>query len=266
MEPTSRLRGSDRRAQGGNDSGPGYHVPSSTARIEMPAKWKRRGHAVPLLYGPARRDSAADRTLEIVRPNAVVVALAVAVVAAGCVGSRPAPSFDPAGPCTTDGQRPGAYPELERLIPPTFEGAAPATLDSGRNCTEQNLGTLAGLGIREVRFAGGLWETGARSGFRMAVFTAPGLDAEAMADFYEAGARAGRKTEDVKRSVLDLDGKNAWMISTLNGESYQTIVVWDASQPGTVRAVLVGSDVRETEGMGTHTDLVQRAIAAFSGP
>jgi hypothetical protein len=196
----------------------------------------------------------------------LVVALAVASLVAGCAGGRAAPSFDPSGPCTVDGQRPGAYPELERLIPATFEGVAPARLDSGRNCTELNLGTLASHGIREIRFAGGLWETGERSGFTLAVLVAPELTAERMADFYEAGARAGRKTEEVKRSIFDLDGRNAWMISTLNDESYQTIAVWEAGQPGAVRAVLVGSDVRETDGMGPHSDLVQRALAAFSRP
>lgn len=201
------------------------------------------------------------------RPLAmVVVALAAAGLLTGCAGGRAASSFDPSGPCTTDGQRPGAYPELERLIPASFEGVAPAHLDSGRNCTEANLGTLASHGIREVRFAGGLWETGDRSGFTLAVLVAPNLTAERMADFYEAGARAGRKTEEVRRSTADLDGRNAWMISTLNDESYQTITVWDAAEPGTVRAVLVGSDVRETDGMESHSALVQHAVAAFSGP
>jgi hypothetical protein len=185
---------------------------------------------------------------------------------AGCAGGSAASSFDPSGPCTADGQRPGAYPELEALIPPTFEGVAPAHLDSGRNCTERNLGTLASHGIREVRFAGALWETGDRSGLTLAVLVAPDLTAERMADFYEAGAHAGRKTEDVKRSTFDIDGQNGWTISALNDESYQTIVVWDAAESGTVRAILVGSDVRETDGMSAHDTLVQRAIAAFSGP
>ena len=191
--------------------------------------------------------------------------LLVAGLIAGC-GPGTVSSFDPTGPCLGDGQRPGAYPELERLIPPSFEGIAPTTLDSGRNCTERNLGTLASHGIREVRFAGGLWETGERSGFTLAVLTAPELTAEWMADFYEAGARAGRKTEEVKRSMFDLDGRNAWAINTLNGESYQTIAVWDTGQRGVVRAVLVGSDVRETDGMGPHSDLYERALASFSGP
>jgi hypothetical protein len=207
------------------------------------------------------------QTSRLVAALALALALVLALVLlAGCAGGGAAPSFDPSGPCTGDGQRPGAYPELERLIPAAFEGIAPVRLDSGRNCTDRNLGTLASHGIREVRFAGGLWETGERSGFTMAVLVAPELTAERMADFYEAGARAGRKTEDVKRSIVELDGRNAWMISTLNDESYQTIAVWEAGQPGMVRAVLVGSDVRETEGMGPHTDLVERAIAAFSRP
>jgi hypothetical protein len=195
----------------------------------------------------------------------VAILLAVAGLVAGCGGGA-ASSFDPAGPCTADGQRAGAYPDLEKLIPPAFEGVAPARLDSGRNCTAQNLGTLAGHGIREVRFAGALWETGERSGFTLAVLSAPGLSAEWMADFYEAGARAGRKTEDVQRMVDDINGDKAWVINTLNDESYQTIVVWDTDQPGLVQATLVGSDVRETEGRGPHNDLVRRSIAAFSGP
>jgi hypothetical protein len=209
---------------------------------------------------------AAPRTLGPVRNVARLVAsLALAAGVAGCAAGSAA-SFDPSGPCLVDGQRPGAYPELESLIPPAFEGVAPTRLDSGRNCTERSLGTLASHGIREVRFAGGLWETGQRSGFTLAVLTAPELTAERMADFYEAGARAGRKTEEVKRSIFDLDGQNAWAINTLNGESYQTIAVWDAGPPGVVRAVLVGSDVRETDGLGPHNDLFQRALAAFSGP
>jgi hypothetical protein len=195
----------------------------------------------------------------------LVASLVVAGAVAGCAGGS-APSFDPTGPCQVDGQRPGAYPELEALIPAAFEGVAPARLDSGRNCTNGSLGTLASHGIREVRFAGGLWETGERSGFTLAILAAPELTAERMADFYEAGARAGRKTEDVKRALFDLNGRNASIISTLNGESYQTIAVWEAGPPGVVRAVLVGSDVRETDGMGQHTDLFQRALAAFSGP
>jgi hypothetical protein len=194
-----------------------------------------------------------------------VVPLVVLATVIGCSSATPA-SFNPSGACREDGQRPGAYPELEALVPSAFEGVAPARLDSGRHCTERSLGTLAGHGIREVRFAGGLWESGARSGFTLAVFQAPELTAELMADFYEAGARAGRKTEDVKRFDLEVAGSKAWAVRTLNDESYQTIAVWDDGRPGLVRAVLVGTDIRETRGMDQHTDLFERALAAFSGP
>lgn len=232
----------------------------------MRPKWNPRQRAIPLLHRRFPARFCPRPYPRLVRPISVVIAVVFAVIVAGCAGGQAAPSFDPLGACTVDGQRPGAYPELERLIPATFEGVAPARLDSGRNCTERNLGTLATQGIREIRFAGGLWETGDRSGFTLAVLTAPSLTAEMMADFYEAGARAGRKTEEVTRSTFDLEGRNAWMISTLNDESYQTIVVWDAGQPGAVRAVLVGSDIRETDGLGPHNELVRRATTAFIGP
>jgi hypothetical protein len=198
-----------------------------------------------------------------VRP-AAVLALFVAAIAAGCVGQGAA-SFDPAGPCTVDGQRPGAYPELEALIPPTFQGVAPTRLDSGRNCTERNLGTLATHGIREVRFAGGLWETGARSGVTLAVLAAPGLTGARLHEFYEAGARAGRRTEDVQSSVDKHDGEFVGQIDTLNGESFQTILVWAGDDSGLVRVVLVASDVRENQDRGPHRELLMQAGALFLG-
>jgi hypothetical protein len=200
-----------------------------------------------------------------VRPIAVLVALVVATIAGGCVGGQGAASFDPSGPCMVDGQRPGAYPELEGLIPPTFEGVAATRLDSGRNCTERNLGTLATHGIREVRFAGGLWETGARSGVTLAVLTAPGLTGAWLQEFYEAGARAGRRTEDVRSSVDKLDGEFVWQIDTLNGESFQTILVWAGDDSGLVRVVLVASDVRENEDRGPHGELLMQARELFLG-
>lgn len=186
--------------------------------------------------------------------------VALAVTAACGTG---APSFDPRGPCTTDGQVPGAYPDLEALIPATFDGRPPDRLDSGRSCTEARLGTLSRDGHDEVRFAGGLWEAGTRSGLTMAVFRAPGLTGQQLFDFYEAGARAGRRTEDITTSVDSLNGAPAWRLTTLNDESYQTIVVWQSDEPDVVRAVLVGSDVRETSNRAEHNELVTRAENAF---
>ena len=176
-----------------------------------------------------------------------------------------AASFTPDGPCVADGQVAGAYPDLEARIPATFDGKAPARLDSGRNCTPQRLGTLARAGITEVRFAGGLWETGERSGVTLAVFSAPGLTGQLLIDFYEAGARAGRHTENVKTSVDTFDGDYLWQLETLNGESFQSILVRAGPDPGLVRAVLVASDVRENADRTRHQELLAQARDAFLG-
>jgi hypothetical protein len=176
-----------------------------------------------------------------------------------------AATFDPAAPCSADAKLPGAYPSLEAIIPRTFEGRPPDRLDSGRNCTPQSLGTLAAAGHRELQFAGGLWEVANRSGVTLAVLSAPGLTAAQVADFYESGARAARNTENVKRTPGTFGGATGWQIEALNGESFQSIAVWQGTQPGTVRVVLVGSDVRETNHISEHQKRVMSAIDAFRG-
>jgi hypothetical protein len=191
-----------------------------------------------------------------------ITAMAFAVAIAACSPGG-ASTFDPTAPCTVDARLPRAYPDLEVLIPATFQGRPPTRLDSGRNCTAQSLGLLASAGFPEVRFAGGLWELDSRSGVTLAVFAAPGLTASTVADFYEAGARSARNTENVTRTTPILNGQPAYQIDTLNDQSFQTVVVWQAPQPGIVRIVLVGSDVRETNGMAEHRDRVQRAEDAF---
>jgi hypothetical protein len=196
--------------------------------------------------------------------RSLLTILALTGALAACTGGGSA-SFDPNSPCTADVKQPGAYPALEKLIPTQFEGRDPNRLDSGRNCTPQSLGALATAGVRELHFAGGLWEVGQRSGVTLAVLSAPSLTADATADFYVAGARAGRNTENVTRSRVELQGMTGWQVATLNDESFQTVIVWPAPQPDTVRVVLVGSDVRETNGIAEHSDRVAQAEAAFSG-
>jgi hypothetical protein len=191
----------------------------------------------------------------------VLLLVLVASVAA-CSGEAAA-SFDPTATCTADTRLPRAYPELEALIPTTLDGRPPTRLDSGRNCTPKSLGLLADAGFAEIRFAGGTWELDNRSGVTLAVFSAPNLTASKVADFYEAGARSASKTENVKRTTPVLNGTPAYEIDTLNDQSFQTVVVWQAEQSGVVRIVLVGSDVRETNGMAEHNDRIQRAEDAF---
>ena len=43
----------------------------------------------------------------------------VVAVVAGC-GAPAAASFDPTAPCVVDGSAPGAYPDLEAMVPATY--------------------------------------------------------------------------------------------------------------------------------------------------
>jgi hypothetical protein len=111
-----------------------------------------------------------------------VFAVAFLAVLGGCAGA----TFDPSGPCNSDGQAAGAYPDLEALVPRSFQGRAPDRVDSGRNCSTAALATLALHDVSELRFAGAIWDLGSSSGVTLAVFEAPGLDASWMAEFFEA--------------------------------------------------------------------------------
>jgi hypothetical protein len=192
------------------------------------------------------------------RRFAGVILVAAALVSAAC-GGKPAPSFDPSGPCVADGRAPHAYPDLEALVPPALAGRPPSTLDSGRNCTAANLGTLASHGVTEIRFAGGIWTDGAQSGITLAVFRAPGLQAEWMGEWYEASARAGRVTGGLKLSKPVIGGRPANRLDLVNGDSVQTVVTW-AAAPGSQAAsgavnVVIAADEPESR--------IQAAIAAF---
>lgn len=191
---------------------------------------------------------------------AVVLAAVLAPVLAGC-----GQAFDPTGPCTTDGSAQGAYPELEAAVPTTFRGAPRNELDSGRACSAAGLGTLASHGVTEVRFAGGTWEIGSDSGVSLAVFsnpTGPMLEPRWVADFYETGARGGKNVESVEPSdypvTADVTGRR---IDVLNGESYQSIVVWDRN--GLVSVALVANAIRTIQTRAAHDDVVRAAVDAF---
>lgn len=191
--------------------------------------------------------------------------LLAAIALVGACGGTAGTSFDPQAPCPAEGKQPGAYPELEALVPRALDGAPPALLDSGRNCSAANLGTLASRGIDEVRFAGGTWELGERSGVTIALFEASGLTTAYLAEFYEDSARQARKTEEVTTGDFSVAGAAGRRLDTLNDESFQTVVVLDAERPDTVRAVLVASDVRETGTRDAHDERVTKAAAAAVG-
>jgi hypothetical protein len=172
-----------------------------------------------------------------VRALRIVVLAAVVSVAAGCAGGA-ATSFDPTGPCSGDGSAPGAYPELEALVPSTFEDRAPNRLDSGRNCSSENLGTLADEGIDEIRFAGGTWEFGSDIAAVLAVFAADGLTPDAMAEWWESTARDSARTQILRSTELDVSGLEVRRLDTKTGERLQSVLVWEGGEPGQVNVVL----------------------------
>jgi len=181
-----------------------------------------------------------------------VTALALILSIAGCASTGA--SFSPNGPCLADGRQAGAYPDLEGRLPRQFEGKAPDRLDSGRNCSDANLDTLKAHGVHELRFAGGLWQLAPETGVTMAVFSAPGLQADWLGEFYEAGARAASKVSNLTVSHPTLRGSAAVRMDYRDGQSPQTIVVWSAG-PDIVHVVLTA---------GLPDRLVQEAINSFS--
>lgn len=172
--------------------------------------------------------------------------LGLALTACGGAGA-PVVSFDPTGACTTDGQQPGAYPDLEALLPTEYEGAKPTNVDSGRACTPAALGTLAGAGVTELRFAGATWEPGGTSGWTIAAFMADRLDPAVMRDFYETGARNARRTEKVAVSDTTVAGTPAKRLDVLMSDGTgQTVVVWQPAAGGPVW-VLLAADVGDSK-------------------
>jgi hypothetical protein len=186
---------------------------------------------------------------------------ALVLLASACSGS----AFDPTGPCTADGSMPGAYPDLEAVIPATFRGGPPKALDSGRTCTPTGLATLAGHGVEEVRFAGGTWTTGTDSGVSLAVFSTskgPLLDPAWLVEFYATGAAAGKNVASVDTTDYPIGGGIAGRrIDVLNGESFQTIVVW--SRDNRVVVALAGDFVREIQTREAHDKVVREAVDAW---
>ncbi len=181
--------------------------------------------------------------------------LLAAILVAAC-GAATDASFDPGSACTQDGRQPGAYPDLEARIPTSYRGAPPEKLDSGRNCTPANLGALSGLGITEVRFAGGTWTFGAERAMVLAVFTAKGLTAGQLDDFYTKSALAAGRTTVTGRSGPTLAGRPGRRLDTTTGERTQTVVVWPSADPDVVNVVIT-NDLPDAR--------IDDAVAAFGG-
>jgi hypothetical protein len=188
------------------------------------------------------------------RAGTVVLGALVAGVALLGACTSAAPSFDPAAACTSDARLPGAYPRLEALVPARLFGVPPGHLDSGRNCTSTNLGTLADHGLAEVRFAGGRWDRSQTSGVTLAVFEGDGLTAEMMGEWYEATARLSSKTAGLKPSRPIIEGRQAYRLDLLASEVPQTVICWPSAD-GKYVWVVIGAGVPESD--------IQEALKAF---
>ena len=198
--------------------------------------------------GPPAATFDVARYARGMRPSRLAIPASILAVALAACGTAAVPetSFDPASACTTDGRYAGAYPDLEALLPSTFEGEAPATVDSGRNCTSVSLGTLAAAGVDGVRFAGATWPKGGTSGLTIAVFEGDGLDAATLLSFYEDGAQQARRTEKAVTSDTTVGSTPAKRLDVLGSDGTgQTIVTWPGAVPGRVN-VLLAADVGDS--------------------
>ncbi len=203
-----------------------------------------------------RRPWATSRTLRDVNRSSRFIALLATVLAIVACASEAQVSFDPSSPCAVDGSFAGAYPELEARIPAVYEDQAPDTLDSGRNCTAENLGTLARAGFEEIRYAGGTWDFGGNRAAVLVVFSAPGLNATAIADFYASSAREANRTQVTGESSPILADRPGRRIDTTTGTRTQTVVVWPAADPDVVNVVIT-NDLPDPK--------IQAAVDAFAG-
>ena len=189
-------------------------------------------------------------------PVRVLVALTfVLAMVAGCGGGATA-SFDVAAGCPVEGRVAGAYPDLEKRIPTNYEGRGPDTLDSGRHCDPESLGSLSKAGFDEVRFAGGTWDFGGERAAALVVFQAPGLTADQIADFYGSSAQTANRTTITGVTKPEIAGRSGHRINTMTGDRVQTVVVWPSSQPDVVNVVIT-NDLPDSK--------IQSAIDAFAG-
>jgi hypothetical protein len=190
-----------------------------------------------------------------IRPPLLAAVLALATIVVACGGSKiPVATFDPSSPCTTDGRQPGAYPDLEALLPTEYQGQAPVSVDSGRNCTSAALGPLADDGISGVRFAGATWDLGGTTALTIAIFEADGLEAAEMLNFYRDGATTNSHTEKLATSDLTVGGRPGHRLDVLQSDGTgQTIVTWPATEPGRVNVLLAADlgDAKVLEALAT---------------
>lgn len=206
------------------------------------------------------------RSREIRRGLAVAVVLALTLAACS-----QAIEGGPLGPCGDDARSAGGFPELEVLLPKALgpDGGPPDRVDSRRSCSEAALGTLTTHGVTELRAAGATWEESGSEATVIAVLATPGwvppLQEAWVEEWYEQGARAGRKTDNIEtsRPTMGTAGE-VFRLDTINDLSLQTVVTWQAE--GLTHVVIVASDVAPLKDRAAHDAKVAAAVAAAASP
>ena len=166
-----------------------------------------------------------------------VLAGAATLAACGGAGVPPVDGAAPTGGACADTLGAGLDAELEALLPGEIEGRAPASVESGRLCSGESLGTLIPAGIREVRFAGATWPDGDR-GVSLVLYRAPNLDLDRMADAFANGAGAARRISNVTARETTFAGGRAIRIDAVARDRALNVLLWSPRPPDLVAAVL----------------------------
>lgn len=184
---------------------------------------------------------------------------ALAAIVGGC---RASPSALP-GACA-DTRAAGAKPALESLLPARLADQPPAKVDSGANCSADALATLLAHGVAELDFAGATWDGGNGVATSIAVLALPAaapLPIAWVEEFYEVGARSGKKTDNIGVSRPTLPGLGTvYRLDVLNDLSFQSVLVW--SDGPIARVVIVASPVNPSASRTEHDSRVEAAVEA----
>src|SRR5215210_146965 len=163
--------------------------------------------------------------MPLLQTFAVLLALAVAV--AGCAGA-PGTSSAPAACADTRGA--GLDAELEALLPREIDGRTPETVDSGRFCSSEALGSLIPAGIPALRFAGATWPEDDR-GVSLVLYCAPNLDLDRMADAFASGAGVARRITNVTARETTFAGSRAIRVDAVATDRELNVLLWSPRPP-----------------------------------
>jgi hypothetical protein len=85
-----------------------------------------------------------------------------------------------------------------------------------------------------------------------------------MVEFYEQGASSGKNVQSMATTDYTIGaGIAGRRIDVLNGESFQTVVVWP--RDGRVAVALIADFIREIQTREAHDKVVREAVDAFRG-